>query len=77
MGKLISTVGVGLVLYGFYNIVVGIVGLCILVPAAIVMLPDYIRRRRASRALHASVDATLERNRQWMRDNGREDEITW
>lgn len=77
MGKLISVVGVGLMLYGFYNIVFGIVGLCVIVPFAILSLPGWIRQRRASRALHASIDRTLENNRQIMRDAGRADEISW
>jgi hypothetical protein len=77
MGKLIATVGVGLMLYGVYSIVAGIVGLCIFVPAMVIMLPGYLKERRMMRGVIASADATLEKNRQWMRDNGRADEITW
>lgn len=77
MGRFITGVSVVLLIYGIYNIVAAMVGLCILVPYIIFSAPGAIRDWRKHRALMKSVDDTLEKNRQWMRDNGRADEIAW
>lgn len=77
MGKLISTLGFALILFGLYNVVAGIVGVCIVVPMIILYLPGYIREKRIRDARNRDTERVLEESRQWMRDNGRENEINW
>lgn len=77
MGKTLTWIGLGLLLYGVYNFIAFVIGVVVFVPTVIIMTPTWIRDYRERKRVVASAEETLEKSRQWMRDNGRADEITW